>query len=115
MEPLVLDEDIDPKEAERVFQTLAQRIVRWNLATPAILWLESFRPLNVVGAHLYLFFHPLVHTLFPFPQGEIFARLMMERENVERFIQTILELDEEERKRNSGIEKGSMGHDRKEV
>ena len=97
MNPLPVD-DITKEEAEEICRQVAEKIIQWQLVTPAILFLESFRPLDVVGAHLYLFFQPLLELLFSFPQGEKFAKLMMKRENVEYFLELLEKMDREHRK-----------------
>ncbi|RME78060.1 MAG: hypothetical protein D6785_12265 [Planctomycetota bacterium] len=100
MNPIVTQPDVDPEKAKEVFEKAAEKIVKWNLTTPAILFLESFRPMNLVGAHVFLFFQPLLQVIFSLPDSEIFAHLMMHRENMDRFITTIEEKDREFREKN---------------
>ena len=97
MNPLILDETIDPKEAREIFDKMAGKIVDLHLTTPAILFLESMGPLNFIGAHVLLFFQPLLGAFFDLSKGELVAKLFMERENLDRFITTIEEKDREKR------------------
>lgn len=116
MNPLILDETIDPLEAQEIFDKMAEKIVDLHLTTPAILFLDSMSPLNFIGAHALLFFQPLLGVFFDFSRGEMVAKLFMERENLDRFITTIEEKDlekkeeEREKKRDGGEEKkGELG------
>lgn len=68
---------------------LALAAQRRGLATPAVLWLESLRPLSFVGAQA-------MHALTPFVQlltsGDRFARLaaiLEERGHLERLLRLI--------------------------
>lgn len=56
---------------------------------PAVLFLESVRPLSFVGSQAMVFFQPFAQTLFPWPQYERFTELLSERENLERLTRLI--------------------------
>ena len=43
---------------------LAHKVVERGLTAPAILMLESARPLNYLGAHAILFFKPIISLVF---------------------------------------------------
>ncbi len=62
---------------------------------PAILFLESVKPLNYIGSQMLVFFEPFVQTLFTVKDYNEFVRMMEERENVERLLQRIEKLDAE--------------------
>lgn len=55
-------EDELTEEEIEVLEILAKRVVRMNMAIPAIMFLESVRPLNFIGSQVMLFFRPIIDT-----------------------------------------------------
>lgn len=72
---------------------LAAKVVEWKMTVPAILFLESVKPLNFIGAQALIFFEPFVQTIFNFKDYDTFRIMMERRENVERLLQRIESLD----------------------
>lgn len=68
------------------------------MTVPAILFLESVKPLSFVGSQAMYFFEPMVRALFAVPEYERFAALMERRESVEALLVAIERRDEEERR-----------------
>ena len=64
--------ELTEKEKE-VFKKIAQRIVDYRMTVPAILFLESVKPLNFIGSQALLFFQPIVQILFTTVEYDIFA------------------------------------------
>ena len=85
---------LTPKQ-EEILDKLAHKVVRWRMTVPAILFLESVKPLNFVGSQMLVFFEPFVQTFFTVRDYNEFVRMMEERENVERLLQRIEKLDAE--------------------
>ena len=79
-------------EAE-VLGKVAAKVVEWKMTVPAIIFLESIKPLNYIGAQAMVFFEPFVQTLFNFKDYDTFRELMERRESVERLLLKIEELD----------------------
>jgi hypothetical protein len=53
-----------PTEAQRVVvERVCREIVRRHLSTPALIFLETFRPLNYLGAQAMHFFQPIVSVI----------------------------------------------------
>jgi hypothetical protein len=87
-------EPAPPTEEEAAILTrLAAKVVEWKMTVPAILFLESVKPLNYIGSQVLVFFEPFVQTLFNFKDYDTFRVMMERRENVERLLQKIEELD----------------------
>ena len=83
-------------EAEVVIlQKLAAKVVEWKMTVPAILFLESVKPLNYIGAQAMVFFEPFVQTIFNLKDYDTFRIMMEKRENVEKLLLKIEELDAE--------------------
>ena len=89
-----------PKEVEpltereaAILDKIAKKVVEWKMTTPAILALESVKPLNYIGAQAMVFFEPFVQTLFNFADYDTFREMMERRETVERLLLKIEEVD----------------------
>jgi len=67
------------------------------MTVPAILFLESVKPLSFIGSQAMYFFEPMVRALFAVPQYERFAAMMERRENVEALLVAIERRDDAER------------------
>lgn len=82
-------------EDEELIRKIAERLVRMRMSVPAIFFLESSKPLAFVGSQLLIFLEPFVQTLFNFAQYQRFAALMEERENWERLVRKLEDLEAE--------------------
>jgi hypothetical protein len=78
-----------PPEDQALFDRLARWIVERRMETPALLFLESSRPLSFVGAQAMHFFQPLASVLFAGPDYGRLARLMEDRANLSILLATI--------------------------
>lgn len=82
------------REAEDVILTkLAAKVVEWKMTVPAILSLESVKPLNYIGAQAMVFFEPFIQTLFNLKDYDTVRVMLEKRENIERLLLKIEELD----------------------
>jgi len=80
---------------EEILLNIARKVVQWKMSVPAILFLESVKPLNYIGSQMMAFFEPFVQTLFSWKDYDEFRKMMEERETVERLLQKIEQLDVE--------------------
>ena len=88
--------DSAQKQAEaEIMRRLAAKVVEWQMTVPAILFLESVKPLNYIGAQAMVFFEPFVQTLFNLKDYDTLRIMMEKRENVEVLLLKIEELDAE--------------------
>jgi hypothetical protein len=81
-----------PEEKEKdeaLLVAVATRVVRLRMEIPAVLFLESIKPLSFVGSQAMVFFQPFAQALFPWPQYERFTQLMSDRDNLERLTRLI--------------------------
>jgi hypothetical protein len=74
---------------EALMLAVAQRVVRLRMEVPAVLFLESVRPLSFVGSQAMVFFQPFAQALFPWNQYERFTQLVSDRDNLERLTRLI--------------------------
>lgn len=82
----------------KLLDRLAETTVRYRMTVPAILFLESMKPLSFVGSQAMYFFEPMVRALFAVPEYERFAALMERRESVEALLVAIERRDDEVRR-----------------
>ena len=88
-----------PDDENRVLDLVARKVVQWKMAVPAIIFLESVKPLNYIGSQTMVFFEPMVQAIFSFRDYDTFRRAMERRENVERLLQKIEAADAVESRR----------------
>lgn len=72
-----------------LLERLARRVVELRLETPAILTLETARPLSLVAGQAMLFFEPFAQMLFKLPDYERWAALIARREALEALTRLI--------------------------
>ena len=82
---------------QEILDAVAGRVVRMQLAVPAVFFLESTKPLSFLGSQLLVFLQPFVQAFLSTHAYERFAHLMEDRENVEVLIRRVEELDEDAR------------------
>ncbi|HPQ70271.1 MAG TPA: hypothetical protein PKW95_14175 [bacterium] len=83
-------EDFTPSEREReLIDAFAAKVCRHGLAIPAILFLESARPMNFIGSQALAFFEPIVRGLLDWQAYSDFARLLERRGSVEALLAAI--------------------------
>jgi len=76
-------------EDRALLERLAARIVELRLEVPAILTLESGKPLSLLAGQTLAFFEPIVQSLFHLSDYRRFAALVERREALEAFIDLI--------------------------
>jgi ASC-1-like (ASCH) protein len=72
---------------------VARKVVRWKMAVPAIIALESVKPMNYIGSQAMVFFEPMVQAVFNFREYDTFRIMMEKRETIEILLQRIEHFD----------------------
>ena len=72
-----------------LIEKIAEEVVERQLTVPAIVFLESVKPLSFLGNQLMIFLNPLVSLLVSSENYYRFIRMIEDRENVEKLIETI--------------------------
>ena len=101
------DLEVTPEEEAEYIRKTAEKIHQYGMETPAILLLESSKPLVWVGGELGRFFvSPFIPVISEDwgVKSEKFLRIFEQRSNVERLLKT-LELFAEEDERRKDEEK----------
>ncbi len=89
--------DVDGIRAElspdqiMLLRKLSSKVVQLRMTIPAVLFLESVRPLNYVGSQVMVFFAPLVHIVFTSPEWDQLQKVLEKRESLGYIIELIEE------------------------
>jgi hypothetical protein len=86
--PRVL-EDIPESEQHALLEKAATWIVRRGLTAPAIIILETCKPLNFLGSQFLIVFSPFVQAIFKGDAYHKFALVLEKDENVELLLELI--------------------------
>ena len=94
-----------PAEDLALLDRVATRVVELRLEIPAILTLETGRPLSVIAGQTLHFFEPVVTALLPLRDYRRFATLIERREAIETLTRAIEEkADTEQRRRRAAAQ-----------
>ena len=73
-------------DEERLLDKLAEMTVTHRMTVPAILLLESVKPLSFLGSQAMLFFEPMIRAFFTVPDYDRVAALLERRESLEALL-----------------------------
>ena len=91
----------EPTEDQKpVVEKVCQEVIRRRMATPALIMLETFRPLNFVGSQVLHFFHPIVSAILTTEAYKHFTEFLERRGSVDYLCQRIEQLDDEMMEKN---------------
>ena len=74
---------------DQLLAEVALAVKRKGLETPAVLWLESLRPLSFLGAQAMHFLTPFVQAFMPADRFRRLASVLEERANLERLVRLV--------------------------
>ena len=83
------------EEEHTAMDRVARFIVRFDLTVPAILWLESLRPLAYSGSQFMYLLSPALSAFLPINQWNALASVLEERGGIETLIAHIEAVDQE--------------------
>ncbi len=99
------EKDPLPEEQLAVLDKLSRQVVKRGMTVPAILFLESVKPLNYIGSQTMVFFEPIIQTVFNFKDYDTLRLALERRETIELLIQKIEADDAVERKHEKALKK----------
>ena len=76
-------EDLD------LIDAVAGQVVSRRMSVPAILFIESSKPLSFIGSQFLFFFEPIIRAFIKGDQYTRFAALLEERNNIELLLRAI--------------------------
>ncbi|HUV30777.1 MAG TPA: hypothetical protein VMY05_06805 [Acidobacteriota bacterium] len=94
-----------PEEEQAVLEKLARKTIEKGMTVPAILFLESVKPLNFIGSQILIFFEPIVQTIFNFKDYNTFRSALEKRESIEFLITRIEAFDAVAARRDKAVKK----------
>ena len=86
--------DVSP-EAEAAVDRVARFVVRFGLTVPAILALESMRPLSFVGSQFMHVLSPSITAILSIQEWDAMAGLLEDRRGLDYLIERIENLNKE--------------------
>ena len=108
----------EPEDFDPLIEKIARKVVERRLEAPALIFLESVKPLAFLGNQLLVFLNPLVSLVVTSGDYYRFVRMIESRENVEKLLVAIetesaAEADrrrEAKRRRRDGRRRSSKKH-----
>lgn len=82
-----------PEEENAVLEKLAHKVVDRGMTVPAILFLESVKPLNYISSQAMVFFEPIVQSVFNFKDYDTMRIALEKRETLEILLVKIEKYD----------------------
>jgi len=82
-----------PDDEDAVLNKLAHKVVDRGMTVPAILFLESVKPLNYIGSQAMVFFEPMVQSIFNFKDYDTMRIALEKRETLEVLLVKIEKFD----------------------
>ncbi len=76
----------DQEQSEQLIEQLTERINRWNLALPAVLFLHLTRPLSFMASQGLLLCQPLLGFVYDAARIADYAELLADRTNLDRLV-----------------------------
>lgn len=85
--------EISQKRTQEIIDKAAHFIVERKMAAPAIMMIESLRPLHRIGSQIMYFIEPFAEIIFNQKEYQEFAVLLEDQNNVKALMSRIDELD----------------------
>lgn len=84
-------------EEAAVVDKVLESVVKRGLTTPAMLFLESSRPLNYIGAQALTFLGPMAEVVLPAGGYRLFTQFLERRGSIDYLCRRLQELSDERR------------------
>jgi len=96
------EDQLSDEERDAILERIAQGIVRRGMAAPAVLFLELNKPLSFVASQSLIVLTPFLAPFVGIDNVHRYSRLLERRENVERLIERIEQLEHDRGQEPSG-------------
>lgn len=83
------------REVPPLLSRLAKEIVDRSLTAPAVMFLESTKPLSFLGSQIMVFFSPFVKAFWDGASYDQLSALLEDRENIEILLEEMERLESE--------------------
>lgn len=97
------EEELELTEEQRnaILERIAQEVVRRGMSAPAVLFLELNKPLSFIASQSLIVLTPFLAPLVGLDKVHRYSQLLEKRENVERLIERIEQLEHEKQQEQS--------------
>jgi len=89
-------------DEKALIEKVASSVVDKRMALPAVLALESMKPLSFLGSQALYFFEPLARAMIDRPEYRLGAQLLEDRDKLETLLQRIETLEAERMRGTNG-------------
>ena len=93
-------ENFSPEEMA-LLEKAATKVVQRQMTTPAVIFLESSRPLNWIGSQAMTFFQPILGLVVSTKEFEMMAKILEKRKSIDVLIELIERKDAESIKKKT--------------
>ncbi len=97
-------DDIPEERQKELIDKIAKGIVERQMTVPAIVTLQSIKPISFLGSQFMIFAKPIVEMILPIASYQEVAIMFEDPDNVELLLRRIEELEDERKKKNKEIE-----------
>jgi len=104
----------EPKEPnaptdDELLDRVAEGIASRRLSVPAIVFLESSKPLSFLGSQFLVFMEPFVKSFFTVRLYDRFVALMEDRDNIETLLRKIERIEADRKRKGNRKAEGNDG------
>ena len=97
-------EGVEPTPAQKeLVDKVCREVVRRHMSTPALLFLETFRPLNYIGSQVLHFFQPIVAVVLTTEGYGHFAEFLEQRSSIDYLCRQIENYEAKADEKNHSI------------
>ncbi|MBS3767093.1 MAG: hypothetical protein KGY75_03090 [Candidatus Cloacimonetes bacterium] len=91
--------EVSEEDAHKIMDKVADFIAQRRMASPALMFIESVRPLNFIASQLLFFLAPFAELIFNPTEYQQFAALLEDNKNIEYLLDKIDQKDIEYRRK----------------
>ncbi len=103
-----VEEDYTFSDEEiHLLKNLAEATKKRGLTTPAILFLESFKPMNFIGSQVMVFFKPILSLFADTTTYEKYSEILSRRGSIDKLLEILEEQESADSTQNSEEKKNS--------
>lgn len=95
------EDELTDEQRDAILERIAQGIVQRGMSAPAVLFLEMNKPLTFVASQSLLVLTPFLAPFVGLENVYRYSRILEKRDNVERLIERIEQLEYEKRGESS--------------
>ena len=96
---------------QAVLDKLARKVHQHGMAVPAILFLESVKPLNFVASQVMVFFQPFINAFLDTREYDLFTTMLEKRSTIENLLSKIEAFEKQEPRNNKTSSKNQRKPD----